>query len=599
MENIIEENENSNSGFSVKEDVSMNSNNGFNEKGMNPNVVLENQAEVNEDKRTKKEVYDKKNLNSNFIMDINFLERAFYSKKEHQVTASSLLNAENANLSKNLKGILEIICSNGGDSKVDLITIDDSAGNRREILATSSMPLPRDKTLDVLFALIGLYINQNSPVKHSRTEEGAKRFELNEDTVYFDLREVCDYMNLTYCGKNLKYIKDSIRELVNVKYYSLEDGYFYDKKSDDYVISTSENSISLGYKHSFREKGSSDSSWFKFSDDIINNIKHNFIKILDDKVYFSLKCGIERHMYSYITGNSYNKGYLKRSFDFFERLFRIPHTQPYLLKKRLKTCLEKMVAVGVINDFFFGSELIVNGKKENCVYLVLKGTKAEIYKAVCAENKEDRKIKMEFPENIEEKLKSYGINDKGILQLKKLGKYKLAEYILWMDTRIADGKVKDTAGLFVAAARDKLVDVSRTHPDIIKFVEKHKAKEEGTKDLEIKLIKEAYDKYVHDAIEDFKDSIGKDSFIDVEDSILGEMLEVKEKRVKSQVKLMNMATTEEQKDGILAIIEDWEEVARKKKNSKMFKEQLFKKIKISAKFMDFDEFKIKYDNAKN
>ena len=538
-----------------------------------------------------------------FIMDINVIEAPLFRFKNKR-TVQTIAKLENdETISKEMRYVLSRVPEESKSSQVEFLSWTDSKGLEREILAMSMFRLPNAFAMDVFYALIGVYIKQHSPLMYSDEE---KTYDLPSNKVDFTLYELCEFMGLSVGGGNYQKIKDAIRELNAVKYYSLANGIFYNKKMERYE-SSREKSISLIDNYDIIGKGKNRSKEERctvtFGDLVIENMRYSFIKFLSNNVYFQLKSGLTRRLYSYIEGNNFNKQYIKRSFDVLKHKIPLDFEYKSELKRRLKKPLENLIESGILKDYFFGDDILINGVSENCIYIIFKGTRKQLIdsltekpKDIKVEKKKDLEedYSLKFPENIKEELSLLGINSKKITEiLQKHTKWKIAEYILWIKDGIRRGKVKDPAGLFVFAITDEMVKVNKTHPDITEFIDRIKREIEGKKDIDENLIKSEYRKYIEQELKLFEEE-DEFAYVATKESIMDDIEKIQKKRIKSQRQLYNMATTEAEKDKLLKVIEKCEKFSVEKDKSEIFIESFVKKIKLYRGLKDFSDYKIEY-----
>ncbi|WP_066869303.1 plasmid replication initiator TrfA [Clostridium mediterraneense] len=552
---------------------------------------------------TKSKEKDRTIREKSFIMDINVIEAPLFRFKNKR-TVQTIAKLENdETISKEMRYVLSRVPEESKSSQVEFLSWTDSKGLEREILAMSMFRLPNAFAMDVFYALIGVYIKQHSPLIYSDED---KTYDLPSNKVDFTLYELCEFMGLSVGGGNYQKIKDAIRELNAVKYYSLANGIFYNKKMERYE-SSREKSISLIDNYDIIGKGKNRSKEERctvtFGDLVIENMRYSFIKFLSNNVYFQLKSGLTRRLYSYIEGNNFNKQYIKRSFDVLKHKIPIDFEYKSELKRRLKKPLENLIESGILKDYFFGDDILINGVSENCIYIIFKGTRKQLIdsltekpKDIKVEKKKDLEedYSLKFPENIKEELSSLGINSKKITEiLQKHTKWKIAEYILWIKDGIRRGKVKDPAGLFVFAITDEMVKVNKTHPEITEFIDRIKREIEGKKDIDENLIKSEYRKYIEQELKLFEEE-DEFAYVATKESIMDDIEKVQKKRIKSQRQLYNMATTEAEKDKLLKVIEKWEKFSVEKDKSEIFIELFVKKIKLYRGLKDFSDYKIEY-----
>ena len=556
--------------------------------------------EENEEKEIKTK--DRTLKEKSFVMDINIIEAPLFSfnNRKSVTTVESL--SKTKGISKELAYILNKVPEGARQSQVEFRSWVDSKGMEREILAMSMFNLPDSFAMDVFYAAIGLYVKKHSPITFNN-EDGI--YNLTSNQVEFTIYEMCEYMGLSVGGKSYQRIKDALRELNAVDYYSLAKGVFYNKKKEKYETSR-EESISLIDHYSFigRENRSKDDRCtITLGNLVIENLKYSFIRFLSNNTYFQLKTGLTRRLYSYIEGNKYNKKYIKRSYNTLKHKIPVDYKYPSILKRRINTPLENLIKVGMIKDYFYGDEILINGVKEDCIYIIFEGTKKQLIDSLTVKQvdlKEEKKTelkidyKMEFPTDIEKELKEFKISENKIFEIiNKYDRWKIAEYILWLKDGIKKGKVKDPAGLFVFAITAGMVDVASTNPEIIEFVQKYRKEVEGKKEVDEALIKKEYHKYIEKELKLFEKE-DEFAFYASRDTVLKDIENSQKKKIKAQRQLYNMAEPQAEKDKLLAVIEKWEEFSVKKEKSEIFIELFVKKVKLYRGLKDFNEFRNSY-----
>ncbi|MGL4761012.1 MAG: plasmid replication initiator TrfA [Sarcina sp.] len=541
-----------------------------------------------------------------FIMDINVIEAPLFRFKNKRTVQTIAKLEKDEKISKEMRYVLSRVPDESKSSQVEFLSWTDSKGLEREILAMSMFRLPNAFAMDVFYALIGVYIKHHSPLMYNDDE---KTYDLPSNKVDFTLYELCEFMGLSVGGGNYQKIKDAIRELNSVKYYSLANGIFYNKKMERYE-SSREKSISLIDNYDIVGKGKNrtkeERCTVTFGDLVIENMRYSFIKFLSNNVYFQLKSGLTRRLYSYIEGNKYNKTYIKRSFEVLKHKLPVDYNYSSEFKRRLKKPLENLIESGILKDFFFGDDILINGVKENCVYIIFKGTRKQLIdsltekpKDIKLEKKNDLEsdYELKFPEDIKKELSDLGINAKKTTEiLQRHTKWKIAEYILWIKDGISKGKVKDPAGLFVFAITDEMVKVNKTHPNITEFVDRIKRDVEGKKLIDEKLIVEGYRKYIEQELKLFEEE-DEFAFVATKESIMDDIEKIQKKRIKSQRQLYNMATTDEEKSKLLKVIEKWEKFSIEREKSDIFIESFVKKIKLYRGLKDYSDYKREYIDA--
>lgn len=551
-----------------------------------------------EEKNKFVKIKDKALKEKSFIMDINMIEAPLFQFKNKRSIQTVRSLEKDPTISNEIKYVLSRMPEESKSSQVEFLSWTDGNGLEREILATSIFRLPNAFAMDVFHALIGLYIKKNSPIAYLEDE---KIYNMPENKLEFRILEVCDYMKISYGGTIYQKIKDAIRELSSVKYYSLANGTFYNKGKEEYETSR-EKSISLIGDYDIIQKGKSKSDEMcqvTFGNLVMENIKYSYIKFLNDNTYFKLKSGLTRRLYTYIEGNKYNKKYIKRSFDVLR--YKIPIDFKYSsdLKKRLKSPMENLMSSGVIKDYFYGNDILINGEKEDCIYIIFNGDRKEIIDSlttepVIVEKEEEIQAEFEFPNDIESELIKLDIDKSKISEImEKNTKWQIAEYILWIKDGMKKGKVKNAATLFVFAALGGMVNVSATNPEISEFVENVKKEAEGKTRIKEEVIKQAYNEYIEKEIRLFA-SDDEFVFSALKSTVIGDIEKAKSKRIKSLRQRYNIEEKESEKELLLKRIERWEKFSIEKEKSEIFIEQLVKSAKAYRGLLDYDEFKNEY-----
>lgn len=215
-------------------------------------------------------------------------------------------------------------------------------------------------------------------------------------------------------------------------------------------------------------------------------------------------------------------------------------------------------------------------------------------------DKVEEELTLEFPEDIKAELEAFGINEQRINKLMNSNsKYELAKYILWMKDGIKKGKVKDPAGLFVFAmtpagdSNGNMVKVENTHAYIVQFIESYKRDVEGKNEISENLIREEFDKYIEDELSKFQEE-DEFAYAATKEAVINDIEATKDKKIKSQRQLYNMATTKIDKDKILLMIEKWENFSKEKEKSAIFIEMFVKRISNYRGIDMYEDFKEKY-----
>ena len=544
--------------------------------------------------------------NKDLMVEVNIAEAPMFcfTRGNKNKSVKSLL--EDSNTTDIAREVLSGIYKENKSATVGYRNWTDSSGNERELIIASVRGLPDAYCMDVFIGLVKLMIKYNTPMIEN--ENG--KYEFKSNKVEFTLNELCDAMEIKAGGNTYSKIKEALRKLKSANYYSIGAGSIYDKSKKAYET-RSERAISLIDSYDTSEILKNDEGqvnllrgYVTFGELVMRNLFEGFVRIIRNHQYFQLKTGIARGLYLYIASNKIESTiYEKRSYEVLRNKIPIEYKYPSDLKSKIKKSLDSMVEMGIMKDFFYGDEILINGVKEHCIYLIFKGTRKQLIdsltkkpKKIKEEKKNDLETdyKMIFPVDLNKELIDLGINSKKIAEIMhKYSKWKIGEYILWIKDGIAKGKVKDSAAMFVFAITDEMVKVGKTHPEIIEFVGKIKSDVEGKTKVSKKLIDEAYKKYIDNELAMFREE-EEFAYEATMESIIDDIEKVQSKRIKSQRMLYNMAKTDEEKDKLLSIIEKWEKFSVQREESEIFIEQFVKKIKILRELKDYEEFKQEY-----
>ncbi|OOV63173.1 replication initiator protein A, partial [Clostridium botulinum] len=294
----------------------------------------------------------------------------------------------------------------------------DSKGLERQLLVTHA--IPDMYTMDVWNALIGLYIQKISPIHFNNNKN---TYDLDVNEMEFTLYELAKFMNKSTGGSTLDKLMKEIVRLNNAKYYSFANGVIFDKKKEKYLKSKTKGMsliLDCEFDSEKRVKDEKVNSKCKveFNKLIIDNIRYQYIKYIDPKEYFALPSrGLTRRLYVYLKGNSHQSNgtkytYIKRSFYVLKNKIPILEKQPSKIKERLKVPLKNLIKNGMITDYFYGDEDVIN-EQEPCIYFIFKGQKDEVINSlrkkyeekqlqleVAADNIKKDEFQMKIPENL-------------------------------------------------------------------------------------------------------------------------------------------------------------------------------------------------------
>ncbi|MGL5575043.1 MAG: replication initiator protein A [Sarcina sp.] len=571
--------------------------------------------------KVESKVFDGKiDQNKDLMVEINIAEAPMFSfaKTTKNYLVKDLLDSKST--SSEAKKLMNGIYANNDLAKVDYRKWMDSKGMSREMIISSSREFPDSYAMDVFFGLISLLIKDNSPLVPDK--DGFFKFKIN--SIRFTLNELCEAMEVKVGGKTYDKIREALRQLKSAEYYSLGSGTVYNKIDEKYEVK-GENAISIleSYSVSSRrlDEETGKMKFFdgevKFGSLIMANLELGFARVLRNHQYFKLKSGIGRGLYLYIESNRNSKDkYIKRSFEVLKNKIPVDFDYPSRLKLKLKKALDNLIEMAVIKDYFYADEFLVNGVKEQSIYIIFKGNKHSIIKELEEKgkakaeddlNKVDSEVDkvedeftLEFPKDIKAELEAFGINEQRVANLINSNtKYELAKYILWMKDGIKKGKVKDPAGLFVFAmtpagdSNGNMVKVENTHAYIVQFIEAYKRDIEGKNDISEKIIIEKFNEYIEDELIKFKEE-DEFAYAATKEAVLSDIEATKDKKIKAQRQLYNMATSKEDKNKILCIIEKWESFSKERDSSEIFKEMFIKRISSYRGIDMYEEFKRKY-----
>ena len=383
--------------------------------------------------------------NKDMMLEINIAEAPMFtfSKNKKKLLVKDLL--ENDAVTTEAKKIMQDIYDENENAKVDYRGWIDSKGFNRELIVASIKALPDSFTMDVFFGLMSLLIKINSPMFPD--DKGLFHFKTNE--VSFSFNQLCKEMDISPGSTTYERIEKALGKLFSVEYYSIASGSIYEKSKENYISKRKAIKVINSYTISERTKNERTGKMqfykgkAKFDDLIIDNLSLGFTRVIRSHQYFHLKSGIGRGLYLYLEANrTSSKSYIKRSFDVLKNKIPVEFKYPSELKTKLKKALNNMIELDIIKDYFYGDEILINGVKEKCIYIVFKGSKNTLIKTLSkksintkgnTKNLLESEYKLEFPNDIKAELINFGINPKKTSEiLHKYSKWKIAEYILWI-----------------------------------------------------------------------------------------------------------------------------------------------------------------------
>ncbi|MCD3340354.1 hypothetical protein G8T81_14765, partial [Clostridium botulinum C/D] len=348
----------------------------------------------------------------------------------------------------------------------------------------------------------------------------------------------------------------------------------------------------------------------QFNKLIIDNIRYQYIKYINPKEYFALPSkGITRRLYVYLKGNSHMSDgkkytYIKRGLGMLRNKLPMYEHQPSKIKERLKSPLKNLIKNGMITDYFYGDEDIIN-EKEQCIYFIFKGKKEDVINTLrkkyeekqlqleiaLDDVREENKFEMKIPEDLDKALEGIGFNNKAINKLHaEYDKWHIIKYVIWLQyEQFKNNKViQNSAGLLRFALMGN-VNLDITNKDIVQFVENEKKKFEESKLSRQEILENAYDKYVDDEIEKFKKEDGGTIY----DIVYQNTLINIETQLDSQIAQLKLL---QKNEGVeMPSLKLWEEFKKKKDKSELFKKNFINSIKMFRGIKTLEEFEIEFD----
>ncbi|MFD3158712.1 replication initiator protein A (plasmid) [Haloimpatiens sp. FM7330] len=561
-------------------------------------------------------VEKKKTIQQNTsIIDINIIEAPLFISSKKEVTNIGELEKK-YDVSTGVKRAIEILKEDLEKSPVPIDyrkypsvyrTWVDSKGKKRELFIIHS--IPDMTTMDVWNGLIGLYIQKISPICF---DESTNTYDIASDEMEFTLYELAKFMNKSTGGKSLERLIKEIYKLKYATYHSLGEGVIFNKKNDKYLRSKGKGFnliLDCEFESEKRIKGEIVRSKCKvqFNRVIIDNIRYEYIKYINPKEYFSLPSrGLSRRLYSYIKGNLYlsNKQkvkYIKRSFKVLKNKIPIYDKQPSKIKERLISGLKYLKAFGIISDYFFGDEVLINNVKERCVYIIFDSTKEDIinqltqYKQLeIAVDNEEPSFKVHIPENLKEYLINKGFNEKIVGSfLAEYDKWEIIKYCLWLEEKEYNNKksIRDFSAMLTFALKTK-INIENTHKHIIDFIEKNKRAKRNSIADKKQIIEKEYQKYLDKEIQKLKRE-DEGAYKIIYDTVLDNLNSKCKTQIK-QFKMFDKDIKESERENWENQKKLWLEFEKKNENSKLFKDQLQSTIRDFRKLKYFDEFKREY-----
>lgn len=496
-----------------------------------------------------------------------------------------------------------------GENKI--IDYYNSSNAKVKFEINSLGPAPREFEFMVYIAMIRLFIMKNGPFNYSVKE---KRYLIRNRKLYFSIYELASIMKINPTGQAYKRIKQAILTLRYTEYAANE--VFYIARNKSYM--SKDKSITLITEYEFNsrfdakgqeikgKKNSKATNYVTLSDYFLDNIEFEYFKYINDEIFFDkLKTGLERKMYLYIERNKYDKNRkpLQYIVRFYETLqCKIPIEYKYIsrLKIKLKPVLDKLKFLEIIKDYIFGDEIVINGRKEEKLYICLTVTSEELLNKLKEESTKGEQLQLQFDisSNLDEEIKAIGVNEAKIPELlKKYDKWYLITYIMFFKkVKIQQKKkINNPAGLFLNALELDLIRSQNSHQydDILQYIDSEKKKEnKEEEELQLK-VKKQYEEYVNRSINDFKEDSVFEYEIEKAKVLksLNDSINSRIDNAKKSITILkssggDITKTEES-------LREMEEFLVKKEKSNLFIRELNRSINLYLKLDDFDTFVIK------
>jgi hypothetical protein len=485
----------------------------------------------------------------------------------------------------------------------------DNKNLERKLFMYNAGRLPREFEQDVYLALQTLFMRKNAPFFQHK--DGY--YIINVDKVYFTFYEIAQVMKCPPTGAYIKKIKGAITTLKTTQYFSYLNGVFYDKSNNSYIISK-ERGLSLIADYDFltakktKDMTMKDLNWVQFSNFVINNLKYHYFWFLtgNQQTIFELDSGLAKSIFMYLDKNRYDSNgkpvkYIKRYYDTFTTKVPIDYKYPSELKRRLEKPLKQIIEKGQLKDYFYGDEVKINGKYEDCIYfcyaskdriideLDRKYMGKQLQFQLDGVKKDDKPyLKMPTKDLILE-LEDREINKIDYAEVVGgLDKWSIIKCIIWIDKKEYEKSIDKNKGGYLRFALSRMRDSENNESnllgqEIIDFVETEKKQLEEQQNDIIKTMEEKYDEYINDNIEMLKSeepSMYKLMF----ENLYSNMKETG-KKVMQQLKSANGDTSK------------WEEFYELGVESEWFKEAFIREIRLYKKLMNFQEFYIENNNT--
>jgi hypothetical protein len=484
----------------------------------------------------------------------------------------------------------------------------DSKNIKRRFYKYCKGRLPRQFEQDVYFGLMRLFVYKNAPFDYNVENS---MYDFNVSKVEFSFYELCHVMKVPYSTYYVDKCRDAIKLLKQTQYFSYENGVLYDKKIGKYMVS-GETGISLLNAYKFKRTKKSDNTddyadidnnWVEFSSLILDNIKYEYMKFLEDDFFFGvLPSGIERGIYTYLESNRYDSNnntlkYVKRSYEVLRIGIPVEFDFPYILKRKLKPALNHLIEIGYIKDYIFGDELRVNEIKDEFVYFCFEITKEELKRIL--EKKKPKQLQINLDsiskdelnnvskvdflsiipnQDLKKELINKGITIDVVEQLvKNNDKWDIIKYIMWFNQQVSENKFMSNPPGLLRIAIEKKLPIESGYQEIVDYINKYRQKEQNDYETKQLSLEEQYKIYISDAIEEFVEN-EKEVYDLLYQAVLNDLTNSADNRLR-------------QLKSVGSDVSKIEKFIKTKDESEWFKEMLNKEIITYKKLKTFEEFK--------
>lgn len=359
----------------------------------------------------------------------------------------------------------------------------DNKGETQEFRMRSSTRLPRRTEQDVYFGILRLFINKNGPFPFN---PNTNEYEININSVTFNLYELCKVININPCGTSYARIKTALEVLDTVIYNSTV---IKDKHNDTLInFDESLKLINSCKKVEIISKGSRELKSGVYEvvlpEIIVNNLKKEYFKFLNYDNLLEFNSGIERRLYGYLEKNSYEYNaktnkfvrvkYVKRKYSTLE--FKIPIDGVLsIMKRKLQRALDNMVSVGYLKGYILDKDVI---------YFCYGITPEELMNFI-RNNSNDcndesfKEINIDINlEDLNRELIYRGITEDDSFEIMDImDRYSIIKYILYCDKCFKNYDLSQKGRLLNMAMRASMEIDSIEHKDVLDMVESIKKSE--------------------------------------------------------------------------------------------------------------------------